>query len=311
MEILSVKDIRKKYKSNVAVDGLSLSVQKGDIYGILGPNGAGKSTTINSIVGFISPDSGSITFENGISIDKWRKNIGFVPQELAIYEDLTVAENVRFFCSLYGFKGSELTQRTNQAIEFTGLKNEEKKKASELSGGMKRKLNIATAIAHSPKLVIMDEPTVGIDPQSRNHIMSSIKKLNENGTTILYTTHYMEEVEELCNKVVIIDHGKCIVNGSKEEVKNSVIPQQTAHITVKNENTDNNILDALRAVDKVESAAWEGDVISCRFSKNSDVLGKILAVLINEGILIEDVKCETPSLEEVFLSVTGSEVREK
>ena len=199
MSILKIENIKKSYKDTQAVKNVSFNVEKGDIYGVLGPNGAGKSTTINSIVGFIKPDSGSIVFEDKYSINEWKRNIGYIPQELAIYPDLTAEENVSFFCSLYGFSGKELKERTERALVFTGLENDRKKKASVFSGGMKRRLNIAAAIAHGPKLVIMDEPTVGIDPRLRNHILESVKKLNQEGTSIIYTTHYMEEVEELCN----------------------------------------------------------------------------------------------------------------
>ena len=232
MSILKIENLKKSYKDTQAVKNVSFSVEKGDIYGVLGPNGAGKSTTINSIVGFIKPDSGSIVFEDKYSINEWKRNIGYIPQELAIYPDLTAEENVSFFCSLYGFSGKELKERTERALVFTGLENDRKKKASVFSGGMKRRLNIAAAIAHGPKLVIMDEPTVGIDPRLRNHILESVKKLNQEGTSIIYTTHYMEEVEELCNKIIIIDHGSVITNGYKDEVKTVVAPVRSVKVTV-------------------------------------------------------------------------------
>ena len=191
MDILSIQNLKKSFKDMVAVDGLSLSIGEKEVHGILGPNGAGKSTTINCILGLLEYDSGTVSFEDGKSSKKWSKNIGYVPQDLAIYPELTPTENIQFFCSLYGFKGEELKNRTQRALEFVGLTEVKDKKAGEFSGGMKRRLNMACGIAHSPKLIIMDEPTVGIDPQSRNRILENVRALNEAGATILYTTHYM------------------------------------------------------------------------------------------------------------------------
>lgn len=218
MSILKIENLKKNFADMTAVDGLSLTVEKGEIHGILGPNGAGKSTTINCILGLLDNDGGKIEFEDGKSISKWKKNIGYVPQDLAIYPDLTPEENISFFCALYGYKGAELKKRVNDALEFVGLTDVRSKKSKEFSGGMKRRLNMACGIAHSPKLVIMDEPTVGIDPQSRNRILENVRQLNEQGTTVIYTTHYMPEVEALCNRLTIVDHGKVIAAGTKSEI---------------------------------------------------------------------------------------------
>lgn len=220
MKILEIKGLEKSFKDLKAVDGLSLSVEQGDIHGILGPNGAGKSTTMNCILGLL-PYEGEITFEGGKSIKAWNKNIGYVPQDLAIYPELTPTENIRFFCALYGFKGTELKERVARALDFVGLTDVKDKKAGEFSGGMKRRLNMACGIAHSPKLIIMDEPTVGIDPQSRNRIMENVKELNRQGATIIYTTHYMPEVEDICSKITVIDHGRIIADGTKDEIMHS------------------------------------------------------------------------------------------
>lgn len=220
MKILEIKGLEKSFKDLKAVDGLSLSVEQGDIHGILGPNGAGKSTTMNCILGLL-PYEGEITFEGGKSIKAWNKNIGYVPQDLAIYPELTPTENIRFFCALYGFKGAELKERVARALDFVGLTDVKDKKAGEFSGGMKRRLNMACGIAHSPKLIIMDEPTVGIDPQSRNRIMENVKELNRQGATIIYTTHYMPEVEDICSKITVIDHGRIIADGTKDEIMHS------------------------------------------------------------------------------------------
>lgn len=220
MKILEVKEITKKYDDMVAVNGISFSVEKGEIFGLVGPNGAGKSTTINMITGLLVPDKGSITFEEGQSFKAWRANIGLVPQDLAIYPDLSAEENVTFFAGLYGFKGAELKKRVQEALRIVGLLDQGKKRADKFSGGMKRRLNIACAIAHSPKLIIMDEPTVGIDPQSRNYILEGIKALRDAGTTVIYTSHYMEEVDEICDSILIVDHGNIVEGGAIDEIKN-------------------------------------------------------------------------------------------
>lgn len=175
---------------------------------------------MNCILGLL-PYEGEITFEGGKSIKAWNKNIGYVPQDLAIYPELTPTENIRFFCALYGFKGAELKERVARALDFVGLTDVKDKKAGEFSGGMKRRLNMACGIAHSPKLIIMDEPTVGIDPQSRNRIMENVKELNRQGATIIYTTHYMPEVEDICSKITVIDHGRIIADGTKDEIMHS------------------------------------------------------------------------------------------
>ncbi|MCM1096866.1 MAG: ABC transporter ATP-binding protein [Ruminococcus flavefaciens] len=217
MNILEISNLKKSYHDLTAVNGIRLTVGAGEIHGILGPNGAGKSTTMNCILGLL-PYEGEITFAGGKSIKEWNKNVGYVPQDLAIYPELTPTENIRFFCALYGFKGGELKERVAKALDFVGLTDVKDKKAGEFSSGMKRRLNMACGIAHSPKLIIMDEPTVGIDPQSRNRIMENVRELNRQGATVLYTTHYMPEVEEICSRITVIDHGSIVAEGTKDEI---------------------------------------------------------------------------------------------
>lgn len=220
MNILDVKGLTKRYGDVSAVDDISFSVSKGDIYGLVGPNGAGKSTTINMISGLLVPNNGEILFDDTYRYKDWHTNIGLVPQDLAIYPELSAEENVLFFASLYGLKGKELKSNVNKALSSVGLTEHKNKRVEHFSGGMKRRLNIACAIAHNPKLIIMDEPTVGIDPQSRNFILESIRELQQAGTTIIYTSHYMEEVEEICNRILIIDHGSIVLTGQTQEVIN-------------------------------------------------------------------------------------------
>jgi len=220
--ILSIKDLKKSFGEKQVVNGLSFDVNKGDILGFLGPNGAGKSTTINIISMLLDKESGEVLFE-GKDIQKnnteFKKSLGLVPQDIALFSDLTAYENVKFFCSLYGIKGTKLKERTRDALEKVGLWNRKDDFPDSYSGGMKRRLNIACSIAHKPKLLIMDEPTVGIDPQSRNNILEVTRELRDEGTTVIYTSHYMEEVEAICSKIIIIDKGRVIEEGDKEEIK--------------------------------------------------------------------------------------------
>ncbi len=220
--LLEVKNLSKSYGEKKVVDRLSLKVAEGDILGFIGPNGAGKSTTIKMIIDVEEKGEGDILFQSQRTkenLKAFKRFIGVVPQDIAVYEDISAYDNVRFFCSLYGHKGTDLKQRTREALEFVGLWEHRSELPSKFSGGMKRRLNIACSIAHTPKLLIMDEPTVGIDPQSRNHIMESIKSLNRRGTSVIYVSHYMEEIEAICNRVVVMDHGTLLEDMEKKAFK--------------------------------------------------------------------------------------------
>jgi ABC-2 type transport system ATP-binding protein len=220
--VLEIKNLRKSYGAKEVISGLHFHVEKGDILGLIGPNGAGKSTTIRIVTDVEQSSEGSIYYdgkETKLDITNFKNRLGVVPQEIAVYDDLSAYDNVRFFCSIYGYSGKELKERAEEALRFVGLWDRRRERPTKYSGGMKRRLNIACSIAHSPELLIMDEPTVGIDPQSRNHIMETIKTLNERGTTVIYVSHYMEEIEEICNRVVIVDHGSVIEDQGKEELK--------------------------------------------------------------------------------------------
>lgn len=224
--VLEVRNICKKYGEIEVVSNVNFTVYQGDIIGFIGPNGAGKSTSINMITTLLEPDKGTIFFRNQDILkqsDHFKRTLGVVPQELAIYEDLSAYENVQFFCALYGIKGIELKARVKQALEFVGLWERKKDSPLKFSGGMKRRLNIACAIAHGPELLIMDEPTVGIDPQSRNKIMEAVNILHQKGATIIYTSHYMEEVETLCNRIILIDKGIIIEDLDKKTLKEKYV----------------------------------------------------------------------------------------
>lgn len=220
--IISIKNLEKSYKDFKAVDIKELNIKEGEIFGFLGPNGAGKTTTISILSGLYSKYSGDVKiFDKNIKEDPIfiKKNLGVVPQDLALIDDLTAEENVKFFGELYGLRGRKLKEAVNETLEFVGLLDRKKEFPPKFSGGMKRRLNIACAIVHKPKLIIFDEPTVGIDPQSRNNILETIQKLNAHGSTIIYTSHYMEEVDAICSDICIIDHGNIIARGSNEELK--------------------------------------------------------------------------------------------
>ena len=309
MYILQTKDLTKEYSGISAVNKVNLNINKGEIYGLLGPNGAGKSTLIRMITGLEKITSGKIIYnENIYKIDEYKKNIGLLPQELAIYMDFTARENVLFFCSLYGFKGKELKRRVDTSLEFVALTDYQNKKAFEFSGGMKRRLNMACAIAHTPKLIIMDEPTVGIDPQSRNHILQSVKMLQSEGATIIYTSHYMEEVEELCSNIAIMDKGNIIAKGNKEDLKLRFINNNIYTIILKNnvENMDS----IIKKIPGVKNVEIKNNEIKCYYSKNSSILQKLINTIYNHSGIIESIKTEVPTLEKVFLNLTGKNLRD-
>lgn len=311
MNVLEMKQLTKKFGEFIAVDNISMSIKEGEIFGFLGANGAGKSTTINMIASLLRITKGEILVL-GKSISQnakfARSNIGIVPQEIAIYEDMTAYENVHFFAGLYGLRGSELKERTVEALEFVGLGDKHSGYPRNFSGGMKRRLNIACAIAHRPKLLIMDEPTVGIDPHSRNYILDSVRKLNGMGCTVIYTSHYMEEVEEICTRIAIIDHGKIIAEGTKKELEAIVTNQKNIWIEVRSaEQLNISKLQEVAGVNKVEI---EDRIL--KFSSDAEVnnLNRIIQLLMADHIEIRSVEEREPNLETVFLTLTGRSLRD-
>ena len=309
MYILQIENLHKKYDKFEALKGVDLNIKKGEIYGLLGPNGAGKSTLIKTISGLEKKTQGTIIFEEKEkNINKYKQHIGLLPQDLAIYLDFTARENINFFCSLYGYKGRELKERVDKALEFVGLTEVKNKKAKEFSGGMKRRLNMGCAIAHSPSLIIMDEPTVGIDPQSRNHILESVKRLNKEGATIIYTSHYMEEVEELCNNISIMDNGKIIASGSKEYLKSNLVNYNVYTINLKNKIYK--LENYINKIDGVYKTEIENNEIRCYYLKDKNILQKLINTISNHSGVIENIKNEVPTLESVFLTLTGKKLRD-
>lgn len=312
MAILKIENLKKSYKDLTAVNNLSMEVKEGEIHGILGPNGAGKSTTINCILGLVIPDAGKVLFEEKYSIKKWKANVGYVPQELAIYDELTAEENVKFFCSLYRMSASDVKKKTEKALDFVGLTEVKNKKAGTFSGGMKRRLNMACGIAHEPKLIIMDEPTVGIDPQSRNRILENVKKLNEGGATILYTTHYMPEVEEICNRITVVDHGQTVISGTKQDIicKMGKNIQLTITFEEKQEHIDAFVAE-MEAISGVKDVCMKDNVVKMKYPKEVVVMDKVIGTSVAKGMSIINITSEEPSLEEIFLTLTGKELRDE
>jgi len=312
MTIVKMDQVTKKFGDVTAVDKVSLEIEEGEIFGLLGPNGAGKSTAINMITGLLSIDKGSISiYGKDVRKDKMatKSYVGIVPQDIAIYEDLTSLENVKFFASLYGLRGKALEEAALEALEFTGLSEKRNQFPKSFSGGMKRRLNIACAIAHKPKIIIMDEPTVGIDPQSRNHILQSVKKLNDMGSTIIYTSHYMEEVEEICTRIAIMDHGKVIALGTCEELENMINDRDVVVVTISDpaSRVDEKSIREIPGVENVDIGENTVKITSAREVTNLD---KIIQYFLQNDFTIKSMESKTPDLETVFLSLTGKKLRD-
>lgn len=307
MYVLEIKDLVKKYGGNTAVDGINIQITKGEIFGLLGPNGAGKSTTINMICGLLTPTAGEVSIM-GENIEKMKNKIGYVPQSLAVYNEFTAYENLDFFGRLYQVKGNTLKKNIDNALNFTGLLDAKNKRAKTFSGGMLRRLNIACALVHEPEIVIMDEPTVGIDPQSRNHIMSAIKQMNKNGVTVIYTSHYMEEVEALCDRVAIIDNGKVITQGTKSELKALVTDKDTLDITV--DNPDKVDYEKIKRIRGVSNVYLDDHNIQITSEKGSKNLNEIMNCIMESGVNTSNIGYKEVNLESVFLSLTGKKLRD-
>ncbi|MEK3682315.1 ABC transporter ATP-binding protein [Paenibacillus sp. FSL R10-2736] len=311
MALAVLTDVVKRYDSKLIVDHVNFSLQEGEIFGLLGPNGAGKSTTISMICGLLKADSGEITID-GLSVREKplevKKRIGLVPQELALYENMSAAENVSFFGKLYGLRGKLLKERIQEALEFTGLSDRARDKPSTFSGGMKRRLNIACAIMHRPRLIIMDEPTVGIDPQSRNHILESVKTLNKLGSTIIYTSHYMEEVAAVCDRVAIMDKGHIIACGTESELRERVAHEEK--IVVKAANITQALINELRQHPRISRVEVVQDAVEMYLPSSQNELQDILFIIAKHEGVIASLNIEEPDLETLFLSLTGRTLRD-
>ena len=309
--VISVKNLTKKYKNLTAIDNLSFDVHEGEILGLLGPNGSGKSTTINCLLSLLNFEQGTIKiFDKEMTPESYdiKRNIGVIFQEVAVFEELTVYENIDYFCGLYITNKKQRAEYIEDAIKLVGLEEFKKFYPKQLSGGLLRRLNIACGIAHKPKLIFLDEPTVAVDPQSRNNILDGIKKLRDEGATILYTTHYMEEVELLCDRIIILDKGKIIAQGTTEELKD--LAKIEEKITVEVENISTETIDKIKEFKTVEEVTLNKNILLVTYKKGNNNLRKLIDFLEENKVTYNKIFSERPTLNDVFLELTGKELRD-
>lgn len=309
--VIEVRGLVKKYKELTAVDNLDLDVKKGEILGLLGPNGSGKSTTINCILSLLKKDAGSVKiFGEEMSPDAYeiKRRIGVVFQDVAVYDELSVYENIDYFCGLYISDKAERKELVKRAIDLVSLNDFLKFKPKKLSGGLLRRLNIACGIAHRPEIIILDEPTVAVDPQSRNNILEGIKKLNDEGSTIIYTSHYMDEVDFLCDDIVIIDKGKVITKGTSEELKDMITMNEKISFTSKELNDD--VITKIKAFEHLLSFENKDGSVKLSFAHGDGYLMNLIKLLDDNGIRYSSLNVEKPSLNDVFLELTGKDLRD-
>lgn len=309
--VVKVDGLVKRYDKLVALDYLNLEVEEGEIFGLLGPNGSGKTTAINCILSLLKYDKGSIEIfgkKMGPNAYDIKKDIGIIMQNVAVFDELTVYENISYFCSLYIKNREEVKRLTKEAIEFVSLEDYKGFYPKKLSGGLLRRLNIACGIVHKPKLIILDEPTVAVDPQSRNKILEGIKKLNEEGATIIYTSHYMEEVEQICSNIAIIDKGRVIAKGTKDDLKAMISVGEKIQVEVFR--IDEQPLEELRKLPNVYSVEHRENLLEIKSKKGKNNLVNVLEFMQRMNINFGKVITEVPTLNDVFLEITGKELRD-
>ena len=300
--MIHIENLVKRYGDVLALDHLNLAIKEGEIFGLLGPNGSGKTTAINCLLALLKYDKGDITiFEKPMRVDSYdiKQEIGIVMQNVAVFEQMTVYENIDYFCGLYVKDKTRRQKMVQEAIEFVGLSDYVKMFPKKLSGGLLRRLNIACGIAHKPKLIILDEPTVAVDPQSRNNILEGIQELNRQGTTVIYTSHYMEEVEQICTRIAIIDHGRVIAEGSSEELKSLLKVGET--ISIDDIVLEESDLAAIHSLPHVLDLSYQGRTLMIRCTGSQHNLVRILAHLQAQEIAFGRVLSELPTLNDVFL----------
>lgn len=309
--IVHVDNLVKRYGDLLALDHLNMDVEEGEILGLLGPNGSGKTTAINCILALLQYDKGNISlFDHPMAPDAYdlKRRIGVVLQNVAVFEELTVYENIDYFCSLYVKEPAKRKQLVEEALNFVELQDFRKYRPSKLSGGLLRRLNIACGIAHKPDLLIMDEPTVAVDPQSRNAILEGIKKLNALGTTIIYTSHYMEEVEQICTRIIVLDKGKQIAKGTKEQLKDMIALKEK--ITIEQIHITAVQIDQLKQMENLYACNYQGETLEAKFTGGNHNLLHLMETLQKEDIAFGKVYSEKPTLNDVFLEITGKELRD-
>jgi ABC-2 type transport system ATP-binding protein len=306
-EVLVASGLRKAYGDRMAVHEVSLALRPGEVLGLLGPNGAGKSTTVGMICGLTAPDAGSVTLSGGVSLASdaagYKRRIGLVPQDIALYEELPARMNVELFGALYGMAPEVLKRRTAEVLAMVGLSDRAGEKPSTFSGGMKRRLNIACALIHDPEVLLLDEPTAGVDPQSRNAIFDNLEMLKAAGKALIYTTHYMEEAERLADRIVVIDHGRVVASGTQAQLFALLPASQTLQLEIDGE-PDDAALDGLPGVRRV------GQTLEARVDDLARDAGALLAALAQRGIAVRRLASARASLEDVFLQLTGRALRD-
>lgn len=308
--IIEVENLTKKYKNLIAVNNLTFNVKKGEILGLLGPNGSGKSTTINSILSLLNYEGTIKIFDKIMNPNAYdiKKKIGVIFQDIAVFNELTVIENIDYFAGLY-IKDKEIRKKYVQdAIDLVNLNEFIKFYPKQLSGGLLRRLNIACGIAHKPEIIFLDEPTVAVDPQSRNNILNGIKKLKNNGATIIYTTHYMEEVEILCDRVIIIDKGKIIAEGTCDELKK--LAKIEEKVTIEVPELNKKIIDKIKLEKNIESLSYENGILFIVYNKGKNNLENLIDYMKDNKIKYNSIYSERPTLNDVFLELTGKELRD-
>ena len=310
-KVIEIKNLTKSYKNLKAVDDLSFDVYKGEILGLLGPNGSGKSTTINSILSLLKYESGTIKiFNKEMKPDSYdlKRDIGVIFQEVAVFNELTVLENIDYFCGLYITDKNKRNKCVEDAIKLVGLENYKKFYPKQLSGGLLRRLNIACGIAHKPKLIFLDEPTVAVDPQSRNNILDGIKMLRDKGATIVYTTHYMEEAEILCDRIIILDKGKIIAEGTKEELKEMTKIEEK--ITLEIDSLNEEIINEIKEFNNVDNVTYDRNILVVTYKKGKNNINELIDYLKNKKVNYNKIFVERPTLNDVFLELTGKDLRD-
>ncbi|MDD3611231.1 MAG: ABC transporter ATP-binding protein [Saccharofermentanales bacterium] len=308
---VEVKDLVKRYKELVAVDHLSLNIKRGEIFGLLGPNGSGKSTLINCILALLRFDQGEVKiFGETMTPQSYdiKQQIGLVPQEISVYKELSVYDNIDYFCGLYVEDKATRRRYISEVLDFVQLNDFKTFLPRKLSGGLLRRLNLACGIAHKPRLIFLDEPTVAVDPQTRNRILEGIKQLRNEGSTIIYTTHYMEEVEFLCDRLAILDHGKILVSGSNDEIIAMSSISESIKIVVYN--LPDSLVERLQSNPSVDSLSYQEGNLNLTMKQGGNNLLAVLQILTEAGFTPVSVTSENPTLNDVFLEITGKELRD-
>lgn len=309
--VVKIENLVKRYKELIALDHFNLEIQKGEIFGLLGPNGSGKTTTINCLLSLLKYDKGSIEiFGQPMTPDNYdiKRRIGIVMQNVAVFEELNVYENIDYFCGLYIKDKTLRRQYVEEAIEFARLGEFVKFRPKKLSGGLLRRLNIACGIAHKPELIILDEPTVAVDPQSRNRILEGIVELNKKGATIIYTSHYMEEVEQICTRIAIMDKGKNIALGTSDELKSMIRNSETIKIHIPA--LEDSMLEEIRGFEHLYQAEYTDGLLTLSYDGGKHNLIRILDYLKSKDVSFGKVTSEQPTLNDVFLAITGKALRD-